>query len=357
MSYLNVIKTALLVFPVVSLVLCLPFLIYHYRKYGTVSFFRFLVVFSFAFYLICIYFLVILPLPSIESVSHYTSLYYNFKPFFVIPEVIFSSGFSYDFLEPFFNILMFIPFGMYLHYYFKCSFLKTVIFSFIFSLFFEVTQLTGLYFIYPRPYRLFDVNDLINNTTGGIIGYIFMPIFSLLLPNRDKLDSTDYIKGDVVGVGRTIVASIIDYALIFLMLFVLWIFDFNYLSFIYILATFIVFVIFPKLSNGYTFGKWFLKFKNISSSDDGSISFSKYTFRWFFVHLLLVNGWLLLLLFNEFCFSLPNFVFNIYFLIVFVFFIYCFNCIIVRKDFLFNSFLDISNESLIDVSDGDDYEI
>ena len=31
---------------------------------------------------------------------------------------------------------------------------------------FELTQLSGLYFIYPRSYRLADVNDLINNTVG-----------------------------------------------------------------------------------------------------------------------------------------------------------------------------------------------
>ena len=38
-------------------------------------------------------------------------------------------------------------------------FLVKNIFSFLLSLFFEVTQLTGLYFLYPGSYRLFDVDD------------------------------------------------------------------------------------------------------------------------------------------------------------------------------------------------------
>ena len=49
---------------------------------------------------------------------------------------------------------------------------------------FELTQLSGLYFIYPRSYRLADVNDLINNTVGGIVGYWLTPLFTFLLPTR-----------------------------------------------------------------------------------------------------------------------------------------------------------------------------
>ena len=55
--------------------------------------------------------------------------------------------------------------------------MKTMIASFCLSLFFELTQLSGLYFIYPRPYRLFDVNDLVTNTLGGIIGFVVTPLF------------------------------------------------------------------------------------------------------------------------------------------------------------------------------------
>ena len=75
----------------------------------------------------------------------------------------------------FFNFIMIIPFGIYLRYYFRCGFRRTFLFSFLLSLFFELTQLTGLYFLYPRGYRLFDVDDLLNNTLGGIAGYLCAP--------------------------------------------------------------------------------------------------------------------------------------------------------------------------------------
>jgi glycopeptide antibiotics resistance protein len=35
----------------------------------------------------------------------------------------------------------------------------------------ELTQLTGIWGLYPCPYRQFDVDDLILNTTGVVIGF------------------------------------------------------------------------------------------------------------------------------------------------------------------------------------------
>ena len=55
-------------------------------------------------------------------------------------------------------------------------------------MFFELTQLTGLYFIYPKPYRLFDIDDLLLNTTGGVLGYFLFGLIEKHLPSRDKID-------------------------------------------------------------------------------------------------------------------------------------------------------------------------
>ena len=55
-------------------------------------------------------------------------------------------------------------------------------YTFLLSLFFELTQLTGLNFIYPRQYRLFDVDNLMINTLGGILGYFIMNKLKVLLP-------------------------------------------------------------------------------------------------------------------------------------------------------------------------------
>lgn len=91
-------------------------------------------------------------------------------------------------IQPLFNIVLTIPFGVYLRYFFKIDFKKTILFSFALSLFFELTQLSGLYGIYPRPYRLFDVDDFLLNTTGGLIGFAFEPLLTFVLPTRASLD-------------------------------------------------------------------------------------------------------------------------------------------------------------------------
>ncbi len=45
--------------------------------------------------------------------------------------------------------LLVLPFGVYLRYYFKCSFFKkTVLASFYCHYFFELTQLSGLLFLF-----------------------------------------------------------------------------------------------------------------------------------------------------------------------------------------------------------------
>lgn len=368
MGYIKVIKTSIFVFPIVCIFLSLPFLIYHYRKYGSISFLRFLLIFSFFFYLLCAYFLVILPLPSRESVAHYTKAYYNLKPFFVVPEIVTSGEFNiidpdtYVFLlnqkyiEPLFNILMTIPFGIYLRYYFKCGFFKTLFLSFMLSLFFELTQLSGLYFIYPRPYRLCDINDLINNTSGGVIGFLITPLFSFILPSRERIDSKDYLRGRNVSIGRIGVSVFIDYFFVNIVSFILFNFvRFKYACFLYLFINFICFVLIPCISSGYTFGKWILNFRNISDDFDGSISIFKYFIRWVVIHIIILNGWFILIIINNRFFSIPFYVWIGYGGILFLFFISCFNSVIVSRDLFIDRLLGISSESIIGLDDVDEF--
>ena len=78
-------------------------------------------------------------------------------------------------------------------------------YTFLLSLFFELTQLTGLNFIYPRQYRLFDVDNLMINMLGGILGYFIMNKLKVLLPSREEIN--DSVK---VSVLRKITSILID---------------------------------------------------------------------------------------------------------------------------------------------------
>ena len=220
------IKMAIILFPIVALIFTIPYIIYQYHKYGSINSYRSIIVYSFLLYLMSAYFLVILPLPSIETVSKMTTPSYNLIPFQFISEIFSLSDFVVsDFAtyfpslqnpvvyESLFNILLTVPFGIYLHYYFQYDFKKTLFYSFCLTLFFELTQLSGLYFIYPRGYRVFDVDDLILNTLGGIIGYFLAYIPIKLLPNRQEIDENSYEKGTKVSILKRFTTFIIDFVI------------------------------------------------------------------------------------------------------------------------------------------------
>ena len=157
MNYIISIKTAILVFPFIALLFSIPFILHQYHKYGSINPFRVLIVYSFILYMITIFFLVILPLPERNEVVYKPNMI-KLIPFGFVNDFIKESSFVLTnpstylkaltepcFYTVIFNIFMTIPFGMYLRYYYKCSFKKTVIFCLCLSLFFEITQLTGLY--------------------------------------------------------------------------------------------------------------------------------------------------------------------------------------------------------------------
>lgn len=58
------------------------------------------------------------------------------------------------------NVLMTVSFGMYLAFYHEYSIKKVTTYTFLLSLFIEITQLTGIFSIYSGSYRLCDVGDL-----------------------------------------------------------------------------------------------------------------------------------------------------------------------------------------------------
>ncbi|MEG0378374.1 MAG: VanZ family protein, partial [Eubacterium sp.] len=130
------------------------------------------------------------------------------------PSTYIPAMFEQCFYEPFFNVLLLLPLGVYLRYYFKRSWFQTVIIAFLFSLSFEFIQLSALFGIYPRPYRLFQVDDLINNTLGALIGFWITPLFSFFLPSRDRLDAVAYKRGQQVTYMRRGFALLFDWGII-----------------------------------------------------------------------------------------------------------------------------------------------
>lgn len=82
------------------------------------------------------------------------------------------------------NVALFIPLGMFVRYMLGRSVPVTAAIGLGVSLLIETTQLTGDWFIYPCPYRLFDVDDLIANGLGGLIGALAAPLLSAVPGQR-----------------------------------------------------------------------------------------------------------------------------------------------------------------------------
>ena len=272
--YTIAIKAGIILFPVIALLITLPYMIKEYRKYGSVLPFKSLITYSFVLYLLIAFFLVILPLPKIEYVKTLKTPYINLEPFRFIREInSYSSLVINDFstylpalkhsvlYTNIFNILLTVPFGIYLRYYFKRKWYETVILSFLLSLFFELTQLSGLYGIYPRPYRIFDVDDLIVNTFGGLFGFILCPLLTFLFPTREKMDLEAIEKGYNVSHTRRFIANFLDLSIYSLIIFILIIDGINITILQYFLFYYFYLLIFSIIFKGATPGKKIVKIK------------------------------------------------------------------------------------------------
>lgn len=204
-DYLDPIRQALLLFPIVAGGALTPLSIVHYRRYGFIQKWRSFVVYSLLLYLMAAAALVILPLPEVgpDYVERYAR---NAQPQAHLFEFVREftdaaaergvSGLggwlgmlgSREFLQPLFNLLLLLPLGFYLRYLFRLRLSVAVAILLATTLFFELTQLTGLWWLYPAPYRLFDVDDLWLNSAGGLLGFALAQRLSGALPSVEKRD-------------------------------------------------------------------------------------------------------------------------------------------------------------------------
>ena len=314
--YTNNIIFGVLSFPFIALIITLPYLLYQYRKFGSVPWFRTFVVYSFIFYLLCAYYMVILPLPLDRSAFVPYAATPQIVPFSFIGEIAGSTHFSLThpltwlqtLRNPFvyqalFNVVLTVPFGMYLRYYFRCSWLQTFLLGFAFTLFFEVSQITGLFGLYEHPYRLFDVDDLILNTLGAMVGFWLVGPVMRALPDIRLVNEEAREAGLRAGALKRSLSFLIDVALTLVLAGGLAkiIATFGLLSslgtspstlggvkvFIFTLSCLVFFVVVPTLTRGQTLGQKWLKLC-IVMSDIRPAHWYNYIARYGLLYLLVV---------------------------------------------------------------------
>ena len=72
----------------------------------------------------------------------------------------------------FFNIAMFIPLGFFTAGCLRWGLRATALSGFALSSFIELSQLTGNWGLAGFTYRTFDVDDIVNNTAGAVLGAV-----------------------------------------------------------------------------------------------------------------------------------------------------------------------------------------
>ncbi|WP_423300064.1 VanZ family protein [Glutamicibacter nicotianae] len=94
------------------------------------------------------------------------------------------SGFATSFTlwQVLFNVILFMPLGILAVRWLRGNIITGVLLGFAASLAIELTQYTGIWGLYTCAYRVADVDDLITNTAGALLGAViaYLPMFRFL---------------------------------------------------------------------------------------------------------------------------------------------------------------------------------
>jgi glycopeptide antibiotics resistance protein len=288
LNYGQPIIVALLIFAGIAMLSFLPWLIYIYRKLGYFPVSTTLIVFSFIFYFLAAFLLTMLPLPESRHncIVHTTGRnFYSLVPFQFVKDLLRESNVVWNnpatyvyllkeraFFQAFFNLLLLMPLGVYLRYFFQVrkAWWKALLIVFGVTLMYEVTQVTGIYGIYDCPYRLFDVDDLLLNTTGGLLGFFIAPILLALFPSRASIQqkAEQLLERDEVRNMPILLATLLDIVVIQLVSGIAGMlidsYDIWSMLITHTITLFLFLVIIPATWNGQTLGSKFMRFRYTS---------------------------------------------------------------------------------------------
>lgn len=202
-TYLVPVRTALILFPLLVLAVMLPAAFVSYRRRGRAGGWQTVVFYTFLFYLLAIATQTVLPLPTDPGycAAHSYASSPQLRPFYFV-EVVSQRARGHwspgallhnpAVWTTALNVVMLAPLGFYVRYAQRMRLVPAALIGFGVSLFFELTQLTGLWFVYPCPYRLFSVDDLLLNTAGVVVGWLLAGPLGRLLPSAEPEHDSRY---------------------------------------------------------------------------------------------------------------------------------------------------------------------
>lgn len=247
-----------------------------------------IIMFSFIFYFLSALCLVLLPFPSTRdtcSLQSPDTVHTNLRLFQFIEDILKDSGVvltnpstwlaitkQQAFYQAFFNFLLLMPFGVYLRYFLqeRRYWKRAFILSFLLTLFYEITQRTGIYGIFNCAYRIFDVDDLLLNSVGALLGFFLAPIVWALFPTHEEVEAkaAEMEKKDIVKPISILLALVIDLIIVQVIWFIIGALTgysgtFEFLVVIALYMTIFGFI--PSMMKGATVGMKIMRFTMVNN--------------------------------------------------------------------------------------------
>ena len=183
---------AVLVGSFVAVLLVVPVAAVLYRRRGEMSFGSLIVLLAAGVYGVALWTYTLVPLPDSMDYTCVGPLLEPGQSFRLLrgsgvrsPQLLAANPY---FWQTALNVALFVPFGYFVRRVLGGGFLVAGLLGFGTSLLIEATQLTGVWGVFPCASRFFEVDDLITNTAGAVIGSILSIV--LVWPQRPAYGTT-----------------------------------------------------------------------------------------------------------------------------------------------------------------------
>ncbi|WP_170154350.1 VanZ family protein [Protaetiibacter intestinalis] len=156
-----------------AVVLIVPFVAISYRRRGGLTAGRTLAWTALLVWVLGLWAYTLLPLPDPGAVNCVGVILDPLEGF----RDVFGAGGAGAAQQLLLNVALFVPWGVLVRALWRRGWIVAGVTGFAFSLGIELTQLTGVWGLYPCAYRFFDTGDLVTNTSGAILGSLLGLLF------------------------------------------------------------------------------------------------------------------------------------------------------------------------------------
>ena len=196
---------------ILAIVAFVPVVAHRYRATGRLRLIDLLTLLAVAVYAMALWTYTLIPIPASRD---YHCAGVNLSPFAFVDQLTSTLGQGSPLrnaalLQAGFNVVLFLPLGAFLRLLARRGVVVATGAGLGVSALIEVTQLTGVWGLFPCAYRVFDVDDLILNTAGALLGSLVAWPFARLIAGRGSVAPPTS-----VTVGRRLVGVLIDVTLV-----------------------------------------------------------------------------------------------------------------------------------------------